>query len=343
MRRKVFATLLILHGFGHAAPGMWAAGDAPSWVITPLWGAALLGYLAAGLGLFRVPLLRRWWTQALVVASASSLLMLTVFAERVGVIGALLDVALLVVGFRLIAPAADREIAFAEQEGVGALRRPILHKIAWSLGAAAFAYAIAVVAIRPLYLQWGTTAEERGARLLGDDLVEAPRYRVDHAITIRAPADSVWPWLAQLGQDRGGFYSYAWLERLVGDDIHNANRINPDWQRLRAGDTVFATQADYLGGRLGHPGWRVTAVEPGRGLYLENWGAFVLRPVDSNTTRFIIRTRGAGTPNLTMVMLAPFNVFVFEPAHFIMQRAMMRGIRGRAEAVPMRRYSVRSD
>ena len=87
----------------------------------------------------------------------------------------------------------------------------------------------------------------------------------------------------------------------------------------------------------------MAAVEPGRGLYLENWGAFVLRPVDSNTTRLIIRTRGAGTPDLNMVVLGPFNVFVFEPAHFIMQRGMMRGIRGRAETAPMRRYSVRSD
>ena len=101
MRRKVFATLLILHGLAHAAPGMWAAGDGPPWVVTPLWGAALLGYVAAGLGLFRMPVFRRWWTQSLIVASASSIVLLTVFAERVGVIGALLDVALLIVAFRL--------------------------------------------------------------------------------------------------------------------------------------------------------------------------------------------------------------------------------------------------
>ena len=343
MRRKVFATLLILHGLAHAAPGMWAAGDGPSWVVTPLWGAALLGYLGAGLGLLRMPLLRRWWTGLLIVATASSILLLAVFAEPVGVIGALFDLVLFVVAFEVVAPAADREIAMAEDVGVVGLPHPILHRISWSVGGAAFVYAIAVVTIRPLYLSWGTTSEERATALFGDELVGRARYRVNHAITIRAPADSVWPWLAQLGQDRGGFYSYAWLERLVGDDIHNANRVHPEWQQLAAGDTVFATQPDYLGGRLGHPGWRVTAVDPGRALYLENWGAFVLRPIDSTATRFIIRTRGEGTPNFTMVALGPFNVFVFEPAHFIMQRAMMRGIRNRAEAAPGRRYSVRSD
>ena len=115
------------------------------------------------------------------------------------------------------------------------------------------------------------------------------------------------------------------------------------WVWKHRGDTVFAAQADYLGGRFGHAGWRVAAIEPGRGLYLDKWGAFVLRPIDSNTTRLIIRSRGAGTPTLAMVALSPLNVFVFEPAHLIMQRAMMRGIRDRSEAAPARRLSVRSD
>lgn len=343
MRRKLLATLLILHGLAHAAPGMWAMGSAPSWVVMPLWSAALIGYLAAGLGLFRLPVLRRWWTQSLIVATASSILLLTIFSEPLGVVGATFDVVLFVVAFQWVAPVASMEIALVEDEGVDALVHPFLHKFAWSVGGAAFIYVAGVVAMRPLYLRWGTTAEERSAYLLGDDLVPNPRYRVDHAITIHAPADSVWPWMAQLGQDRGGFYSYAWLERLIGDDIHNANRIHPEWQQRAAGDTVFAAQADYLGGRFGHAGWRVAAIEPGRGLYLDKWGAFVLRPIDSNTTRLIIRSRGAGTPTLAMVALSPLNVFVFEPAHLIMQRAMMRGIRDRSEAAPARRLSVRSD
>lgn len=35
--------------------------------------------------------------------------------------------------------------------------------------------------------------------------------RVTHAVSIAAPVHEVWPWLAQIGQDRGGFYSYEWL------------------------------------------------------------------------------------------------------------------------------------
>jgi hypothetical protein len=145
----------------------------------------------------------------------------------------------------------------------------------------------------------------------------------------------VWPWLVQLGQDKGGFYSYAWLERLIGDDIHNADRINPAWQTVRPGDLVRAAQPDYLGGILGPDlGWRVVRVDPGRVLVLDGWGAFVLEPA-GNGTRLIVRTRGAGEPN---VALAPFGLLVFDPAHFIMERGMLLGVKQRAErhAAPSR-------
>jgi hypothetical protein len=64
---------------------------------------------------------------------------------------------------------------------------------------------------------------------------------------------------------------------------------------------------------------------------LENWGTFVLQPIDSTTTRLIVRTRGDAAPSLLSFALAPINVFLFEPAHFIMERGMLRGIRARAE------------
>jgi hypothetical protein len=174
--------------------------------------------------------------------------------------------------------------------------------------------------------------QERRAELPGDDLLTRDaQYRIDHAITIHGDPRTIWPRLVQLGQDRGGFYSYDWLERAVGDQIRNADRIEPSWQYRAVGDTVLATQRDYLGGRLGTLGWEVTGVEPYRVLALERWGNFVLWPVDSATARLILRTRGAPHLTWTAFVLAPFNVFVFEPMHFVMERAMLRGIRSRAE------------
>jgi hypothetical protein len=96
---------------------------------------------------------------------------------------------------------------------------------------------------------------------------------------------------------------------------------------------VFATQRDYLGGRFGALGWEVKRVEPNRVLALDKWGNFVLSPVDSATTRLIVRTRGASRVTWLGFVLAPVNVFFFEPMHFVMERAMLRGIRERAERV----------
>jgi hypothetical protein len=136
----------------------------------------------------------------------------------------------------------------------------------------------------------------------------------------------------QLGQDRAGFYSHAWLERAVGARITNSDELHKEWQQRSEGDFVRAVQADYLGGILGTDvGWKITRLVPGQLMVLENWGAFVLQPIDSSTTRFTVRTRGAGVPTLTGLLLAPLGVFVFEPAHFIMERQMMRGIKSRSE------------
>jgi hypothetical protein len=102
-----------------------------------------------------------------------------------------------------------------------------------------------ILAIRPWQLGWGATGEERDATLAGDDLIPNPDLMATRAITVHAPAAQVWPWIAQLGQGRGGFYSYDALENLVGCDIHSANRVVPEWQDLKVGDQVsLGTPAD---------------------------------------------------------------------------------------------------
>jgi len=188
------------------------------------------------------------------------------------------------------------------------------------------------VLLRPWHMRWGMSRAELEMQMPGDELVSGGAYRIDHGITIHAPADSVWPWLAQLGQDRGGFYSYDRLERLIGADIRNASRIHPEWQMRQEGDLVRATQPNYLGGVFGaEPGWRVIDVVPRRAIVLDGWGAFVLVPRDSTTTTLYVRTRGASTPSLSGTLIAPFGLLVFEPVHFLMERGMLLGIKARAE------------
>ncbi|CAN5595446.1 hypothetical protein BH10ACT9_BH10ACT9_59170 [soil metagenome] len=140
----------------------------------------------------------------------------------------------------------------------------------------------------------------------------------------------MWPWLAQLGEDHGGFYSYALLERLVGADVHNANVIHPEWQELKVGDTIW------LARRYG-PSARqlVAAVHQDSHLALTSvadfdrlqsgglasgaW-SFILQP-DGAATRLVVR--GSGTP---------VGHFWFDIPHFVMEQKMMRGIRRRVQS-----------
>src|SRR5450759_2138223 len=104
-----------------------------------------------------------------------------------------------------------------------------------AMGAAGAAY---LLLARPRHLRWGATDQESRGPLPGDDLLANPDLAATRAITVRAPADQVWPWIAQLGQGRGGFYSYDALENLIGCDIRSADRVVPEWQDVKVGDEV---------------------------------------------------------------------------------------------------------
>ena len=169
---------------------------------------------------------------------------------------------------------------------------------------------------RPLMLHWGANCEEVHKPLPGDETIPGPVVQSTRAVTIEAPAEAVWPWLAQLGQDRGGFYSYENLENLAGCHMHNADEIHPEWQERRPGETVYL-----------HPrkGLRVTRFEPGRVLALENRGAFVLESRGEDRTRLIARGRTPRGP------ASIFNALLMEIPHFVMERKMLLEIKRRAE------------
>lgn len=181
--------------------------------------------------------------------------------------------------------------------------------------------------LRPWMYTWGARSDEIDACLPGDDLTEGQQPRTTRAISIPAPADAVWPWLAQIGEDRGGFYSYSLLERAAGTAIHNAHSIHPQWQRRRVGDTVW------LARRYGRAARQIVAdvrvnshlilVSPNDFARLASGGkatgtwSFVLRP-DDGATRLIVRGSGGAVGH-----------FWFDIPHFVMEQKMMRGIRDR--------------
>lgn len=320
--RLILGVVLIAHGLAHASAGMWATDIGGRELVTLLWELSAVGFIAAGAGVLGVRALWRSWRVLVVIATVSSLLLLGIFGHPLFIVGIIADVILLAVAIfswwnvPLIEPA------------------PMLPRVLQWLMVLFIVYVAALIGLRPWYSSWGTTRSEQQMVLIGDPPLGQSHYRIDHAITINAPVDSVWPWLVQIGQDRGGFYTYDWLERAFGGDIHNANAIVPEWQQRKQGEMIRAVQPDYLGGIFGkNLGWRITQIEPGRAMVLSMWGAFVLDPIDAHTTRMHIRTRGQGVPTLSGIALTPISLLFFEPAHFIMERGMLLGIKRRAESL----------
>lgn len=119
-----------------------------------------------------------------------------------------------------------------------------------------FAY---VAVIRPWTLSWGSTEEERARPLPGDDLFPNPTHITTRALTIQGPPREIWPWLVQMEQDRAGFYTHNWVEKLLMSGISDVHEIHAEWQNLSVGD-LLRTNREI---QPGHPlGWPVAIVEP---------------------------------------------------------------------------------
>jgi hypothetical protein len=206
------------------------------------------------------------------------------------------------------------------------MRRPPLSVQAVTLGGAV---AVGVSFLRGRYLRWGATDEELDAFLPGDDLVSLANVTATRAVTVRAAVADVWPWIAQLGQGRAGFYSYDFLENLVGCKIHSADQIVPEWQSIDKGAEL----------KLHPEVGLVAVVEPGRALVLRGgvpigkmpapydftW-AFVVHEQSDGATRLVVRERYGYSRWWAGLIVEPAELI-----SFVMSQRMLRGIRARAE------------
>ncbi|MCV7268297.1 hypothetical protein [Mycolicibacterium doricum] len=197
------------------------------------------------------------------------------------------------------------------------------------------AVAALLYAARRYFRDWGTTKAESASHLPGDGLVHPPVLQATEAVSIEAPAESTWPWLVQMGQDRGGLYSYERLENTLGLRYRNADQVHDEWQHLAVGDPV----------RLAPKGWlwledgiemRVAELVEGKTvvLFAEPPGvpwtmvwSFHLMPRGVDRCRLLIRSR-LGLRHPGEVMLAE----LFGPARAMLTRGMLLGIKRRAES-----------
>jgi hypothetical protein len=181
-----------------------------------------------------------------------------------------------------------------------------------------------IIALFPWMDRWGATDKEITASLTGDELVPNPRISYTRAVAINASPEQVYPWIVQLGADKGGMYSYTWLETLIQCPQTNADRIHEEWQDLKVGDKVLMCPNDMP------PGYEVALIEPNQaivmghqenGTWTDVW-QFLLVPQEDGTTRFLVRSRSA---------LEGWFWDVIRPGEFIMMSRMMLTIKERAE------------
>ena len=181
--------------------------------------------------------------------------------------------------------------------------------------------------IRPWMLTWGATQDETTRAYPGDELVPDPDGGATMAMTLPAPPERIWPWLVQMGGDRGGWYSWDWLDNHAEP---SADRIVSEWQSLEEGQHVTGPTN----------WWTVVVLEPNRTLVLRSsyglltthsfdpqsdrppqayvdgiWG-FHLCPAPGAGSRLVVRTRSRSSPRS---VTGPFGLLVGEPVHFLMQ------------------------
>jgi len=182
---------------------------------------------------------------------------------------------------------------------------------------------------------WGATADEVAAVLPGDEFVPDPAENTTLAVTVAAAPEQVWSWLVQMGENRGGLYSYDWLENLFGLHIHSAEDIREEWQHLALGDRVVVVPEGYGPMPAGYA-FTVARVDPPRALVLRQappehpWNgvwSFHIVPAGDGRCRLLSRSRTEVAPQLGLRIATRIG----EPVTLVMTRRMLHGIRQRAE------------
>jgi hypothetical protein len=178
---------------------------------------------------------------------------------------------------------------------------------------------------RSWHMRWGATDDELGREMPGDEVVREPMFNATRAITIDASPREVWPWIAQIGFGRAGWYSYDWLDNLGRP---SANRIIPELQNVGVGTLIPMGPGKESGLRV-------------RGLDLNRWNfwsdrkgmstwAWGLYPAEGGRTRLITRVRTRYQWTKPAIL---FSLLLVEPWDFPMMRKCMLGIQRRAQAL----------
>lgn len=194
------------------------------------------------------------------------------------------------------------------------------------LGIVLVVLVLGYLVIRPVHLRWGAS----DADLLHPMPGALSGSSWTRAILIEATPEQIWPWLVQFGQGRGGWYSYDWLENLLGFDIHTADRLLPEYQNPQIGTPIcmsgsFCPSAVYVLEPYRWFGWQATD-EAGKPVWTFVFGLF---PEGENHTRLVVRE------SFDPVFMPPAAVIALEIPDVVMELKMLDTLKARAEGRPI--------
>jgi hypothetical protein len=174
----------------------------------------------------------------------------------------------------------------------------------------------------------GTSSTSTGARgeargvVAGDELMPQARIVSTRVVEVDAPPSAIWPWLVQMGPGRGGAYTYDWIERRLGVDIRNVDRILPELQDLKVGDEIALPGYTMRVERLDRE--RAMVVRSSNQAWL--W-AFEMRPTNGHTR--LISRNGFDTSKLRPQDWLAYPIM--EPGSWVVERKMLLTIKQHAE------------
>jgi hypothetical protein len=238
----------------------------------------------------------------------------------------------------LVHPIMERaQLRHLAARAEGRLRRDDWRDVAEGIvGAVRMAFGLVTPFLRRRRTRWGIDRRSAAQALPGDELVPLPRWSWTHGVEIDAPPSAVWPWVAQIGADRGGFYSYQWLENVAGCQLRNAETVHPEWE-LQAGQALVLHPAV--------PPLPIAAVDRGRYLvahapappgakvdgrpWVEASWLFLIEASGAGCSRLVSRYRAACSDDLRTRL--SFGPALVEPIGSEMDRRMLLGVKARVE------------
>jgi hypothetical protein len=183
-----------------------------------------------------------------------------------------------------------------------------------------------VLVIRPGQLHWGASADEIARAMPEDDAVAHPAFDATRAITIRGTPEQMWPWLAQMGFRRAGFYGYDLIENLgSGTGMRSARAILPQFQQPKTGELEPISVAATL--KFGTIAPHSVIVWLSQDVPCDGVYIWQLVPLDGQRTRLISRIRWSYAPGVWFKALGVLTEF----ADHVAVRKILKGVRDRVE------------